>query len=67
MIVYTRFVTGSGVCKSESIDMPFNSLSGLAQHRIVHVCNPLLELPITYLNNDTYLRKRILFRIGSLT
>ena len=51
---FLRFVTGSSVCIVKSIDVSFNSLSGLARRPIAHTCDPLLELPITYINYSDF-------------
>ena len=54
LTAFMRFVTGSGVCTVKSIDVTFNSLSGLARRPIAHTCDPLLELPISYLNYNDF-------------
>ena len=49
---FLRFVTGSAVCSSPTIEISFNSLSGSARRPIAHTCAPSLELSWTY---KTYL------------
>ena len=49
---FLRFVTGSTVCSSPSIEVTFNGLTGSARRPIAHTCAPSLELPCTY---KTYL------------
>jgi hypothetical protein len=45
---FLRFVTGSTVCSSPTIEISFNSLSGSAPRPIAHTCAPSLELSWTY-------------------
>ena len=54
LTTFMRFVTGSGHCTVKTIDVSFNSLSGLARRPIAHTCDPLLELPITYINYSDF-------------
>jgi hypothetical protein len=49
---FLKFVTGSTVCSSPTIEISFNSLSGSARRPIAHTCAPSLELSWTY---NTYL------------
>lgn len=45
---FLRFVTGSTVCSSPSIEVTFNGLAGSARRPIAHTCTPSLELSWTY-------------------
>jgi len=45
---FLRFVTGSAVLTSKSITITFNNLSGIQRHPIAHMCDCVLELPISY-------------------
>ena len=49
-----HFVTGSSVCTVRRIDVSFNTLSGLARRPVAHTCDPLLELPSTYMNYSEF-------------
>ena len=49
-----RFITGSCVCSTSSIEVSFNSLDGLARRPIAHTCSCMLEIPITYINYDDF-------------
>ena len=53
-LLFMRFVTGSGHCTVKNINVPFNSLSGLARRPIAHTCDPLLELPTTHINYNGF-------------
>ena len=45
---FLRFVTGSSVLTSDTINVSFNALGGAARRPIVHTCSNLLELSNTY-------------------
>ena len=45
---FLRFVTGSSVLTSDTINVSFNALGGAARWPIVHTCSNLLELSNTY-------------------
>lgn len=45
---FLRFVTGSSVLTSDTINVSFNTLGGAARRPIAHTCSNLLELSNTY-------------------
>ena len=47
---FLRFTTGSSVLIASKLSIEFNGLSGLARRTIVHTCDDMLELPISYSN-----------------
>ena len=50
LAAFLRFVTGSSVCLGKKITVLFSDLTGLARRPIVHTCDCLLELPVTYVS-----------------
>ena len=45
---FLRFVTGSAVCSTSTIQVTFNMLTGLGRRPIAHTCSYTLEIPATY-------------------
>ena len=41
-------MTGSDVISVETIEIVFNTSTGLGRYPIFHTCGPLMELPSTY-------------------
>ena len=48
LAAFLRFVTGSSVCFGKRITVSFNNLTGLARRPVVHTCDCLLDLPVSY-------------------
>ena len=50
LAAFLRFVTGSSICLGKNITVSFSNLSGLARIPVVHTCDCLLELPVSYVS-----------------
>ncbi|KAK3742020.1 hypothetical protein QZH41_014346 [Actinostola sp. cb2023] len=46
--IFLKFITGSDTLVTESIQVSFISVEGMARRPIAHTCGPTLEVPSTY-------------------
>ena len=51
--LFLRFVTGASICLSPKIIVTFNS-AVLTDWNAAHICDFIIELPITYMNYDDF-------------
>ncbi len=51
---FLRFTTGSSVLTVKCIHIEFNRLDGIQRRPIVHTCNSMLELPVSYSNYSDF-------------